>query len=313
MRCSSAKRSRTAPVPWTGTEGSGSGTASALAPAKVNLALHVTGRRADGRHELDSLVVFADAGDILHAAPAPRLSLTVTGPCAAGVPTGGDNLVLRAARLLDPACGAALTLEKHLPVAAGIGGGSSDAAAALRLLAGLWARPLPDRDALMALGADLPVCLAGGPTRMQGAGERLEPVAGLPAFDAVLVNPGVPVSTGAVFSALTRRRNPPLDPLPEGAARADWLDWLRAQRNELQQVAIAIRPEIADALRALADAGAVLVRMSGSGATCFGLFADRTAARTAARAIADHRPAWWVRAVRLNSPASPTPRPAGGG
>ena len=293
------------------TEDPGPEIVSALAPAKVNLALHVTGRRADGRHDLDSLVVFADFGDILHAATAPLLSLTVTGPRAAGVPTGDDNLILRAARLLDPAGRAALTLEKHLPVAAGIGGGSSDAAAALRLLAGLWARPLPERDALMALGADLPVCLAAGPSRMQGAGERLQPVPGLPAFDAVLVNSGVAVSTRAVFAALSQRQNPPLDPLPEGAAPAIWLDWLAAQRNDLEAAAITMAPAIAEAVQVLTDAGAALARMSGSGATCFGLFPDRTAARTAARRIAVARPAWWVRAVRLN-PTPPRPGPAAG-
>ncbi|WP_273524913.1 4-(cytidine 5'-diphospho)-2-C-methyl-D-erythritol kinase, partial [Rhodosalinus sediminis] len=168
--------------------------AEARAPAKVNLALHVTGRRADGYHTLDSLVVFADAADVVRVRPAETPSLRVTGPRAEGVPTDASNLVMRAAAAMGVA--AAIELEKHLPAAGGIGGGSSDAAATLRALAAMTGRA-PPAD-LAALGADVPVCMAPGPARMRGIGEVVEPLAALPALDAVLVNPGVAVPTPQV-------------------------------------------------------------------------------------------------------------------
>ena len=187
------------------------------ARAKVNLCLHVTGRRADGYHLLDSLVAFAEFGDAIRASRAEALTLVIEGPFAEGLGDLPDNLVLRAARALDgldgKGNGAALTLVKSLPVASGIGGGSADAAATLRALARLRGLPLPGPDAVLALGADVPVCLAGVPTRMSGIGEVLEPVA-LPDFAMVLVNPGVAVPTGAVFSGLARRDNPPMPGVP---------------------------------------------------------------------------------------------------
>lgn len=268
------------------------------APAKVNLALHVTGRRADGYHLLDSLVTFAAVGDHLSAHPAPGLSLTIGGPFAGALGNGPDNLVLRAAALYGPPeQGAALRLDKTLPVASGIGGGSADAAAALRLLARLWGRPLPAADRVLALGADLPVCLAGAPCRMQGIGERITP-APLPAHALLLVNPGVPVPTGAVFAALARRDNPPmperLPPLPDAAALASFL---RVQRNDLEPAAVRIAPVIADTLAAIeAQDGCLLARMSGSGATCLGLFATPAAAEAAAAALRLREPRWWVAA-----------------
>ncbi|WP_371060622.1 4-(cytidine 5'-diphospho)-2-C-methyl-D-erythritol kinase [Rhodosalinus sp. 5P4] len=267
----------------------------AHAPAKINLALHVTGRRADGYHLLDSLVVFADLGDTLRAAPGATTSLRVTGPMARGVPDGPENLVLRAAALIG--VGAELELEKHLPAAAGIGGGSSDAAATLRALSRLSGCAVPGDAA--TLGADVPVCLAARPARMRGIGETVEPVAALPALAAVLVNPGVSLSTPEVFARLAQRENPPLPtPLPRWADAAALVRWLSAQRNDLEAPARALAPVVGEVLAALsASPGCALARMSGSGATCFGLFPDREGAETAAAALA--RPGWWVRAVTL--------------
>ncbi|MDE3078548.1 MAG: 4-(cytidine 5'-diphospho)-2-C-methyl-D-erythritol kinase [Paracoccaceae bacterium] len=269
--------------------------AEGFAPAKVNLALHVTGRRADGYHLLDSLVVFAGVGDRLRAERADRLTLEVTGPRAAGVPTDATNLVLRAAATLGAGRGARIVLDKHLPAAAGIGGGSSDAATALRVLAELWGLPLPGADAVLALGADVPVCLAGQPARMRGIGERLEPLPDLPPAWLVLVNPGVGVPTGAVFQGLARRDNPPLPeprPWPDAVALADWL---REARNDLEPPARAVAPVIGEIIdRLAATDGCLLSRMSGSGATCFGLFASAAAASAAAQALRRMRPDWWV-------------------
>ena len=275
----------------------------ARVPAKINLWLHVTGRRPDGYRELDSLVAFADIGDRLTAAPAAGLSLSVTGPFADVLADGTDNLVLKAARALAEHCGvpanAALHLEKTLPVAAGIGGGSADAAAALRLCARLWQADIgADELARLALGlgADVPACLAGRTVRMRGIGERLAPLdPAPPAAPAVLVNPGVPVSTGRVFDALAGPFSPPArDRGGELAARA------AANRNDLEAPAIALAPEIAQVLAALRAApGLRLARMSGSGATCFGLFGSDAEAAAAARAIAAAHPAWWVAACQI--------------
>lgn len=271
-----------------------------FAPAKVNLALHVTGQRADGYHLLDSLVVFADVGDRLTAEPAEGLSLTVTGPRAAGVPTGAENLVLRAARLLDPDRGASLTLDKHLPAAAGIGGGSSDAAAALRLLARLWDLPLPAAEATAVLGADVPVCLEARPRRMSGIGDVLAEVPPLPPAWLVLVNPGVPVSTPAVFRALARKDGTPMPELPACADAAALAALLRGLRNDLELPACGLQPVVAEVLATIAaQRGCLLARMSGSGATCFGLFAAEAPARSAASALVSAMPGWWVQAARM--------------
>lgn len=268
-----------------------------LAPAKVNLTLHVTGRRADGYHLLDSLVAFAGAGDRVTVAPAPAPSLRVTGPRAGSVPAGADNLVLRAAALMG-VC-ATITLEKHLPAASGIGGGSSDAAATLRALARLTGRPLPEA---LTLGADLPVCLIARAARMRGIGETVEPLPSLPALDAVLVNPGLPVATPAVFARLARRDNPAMPAtLPHWPDAAALIGWLATQRNDLEEPAVALCPAIGTVLAALRDGTrAALTRMSGSGATCFGLYPDAGTARAAAAEIAAQHPGWWVAATRLS-------------
>jgi 4-diphosphocytidyl-2-C-methyl-D-erythritol kinase len=280
-----------------------------FAPAKVNLALHVTGRRADGYHLLDSLVVFAGFGDRLTIASADHDSLAVTGRYAADVPTDGANLVLKARDALRHAAPAqagpvAISLEKNLPVASGVGGGSSDAAAALRGLARLWRLDL-DHAALaeigLPLGADLPMCLAGKPLVARGVGEALSPVADFPRLGMVLVNPGVAVSTADVFAALSKRDNDPLPPLPPTIDFHSLRNWLETTRNDLEPVARAIEPAIGEALSALNRAGAGFARMSGSGATCFGLFETGNVAKRAAAAIRARHPGWFVAATRTNA------------
>ena len=265
-------------------------TTEAFAPAKINLTLHVTGQRGDGYHLLDSLVMFADVGDRLRLTPGPELSISVTGPFATGVPTDARNLVWRAATLAGWT--GHIALDKALPHGAGIGGGSSDAAAVLRALG--------FRGDALSLGADVPVCQRGAATLMSGIGERLAPVPGLPPLPAVLVNPGVHVPTPQVFAALARKDNPPMAALPDGGPGV-WLDWLRAQRNDLEAPAIALAPQISGVLAALAECpGLALARMSGSGATCFGLFADAESADAAARSISGQHPGWWVRPTLLS-------------
>ncbi|HXC56436.1 MAG TPA: 4-(cytidine 5'-diphospho)-2-C-methyl-D-erythritol kinase [Rhizomicrobium sp.] len=280
----------------------------AFAAAKINLYLHVGERRADGFHELESLVVFANVGDTLSFAAADAFTLVVDGPFAAGLAAEGDNLVLRAARALAAqagvAAGAAITLTKNLPVASGIGGGSADAAATLRGLTHLWglARETFELAELAEmLGSDVPVCVASRAAWMEGRGERLTRVRRAPRGDLVLVNPGVAVPTAAVFAGLKSRRGTgALDyPILEGDA---WslAEFLRETNNDLEAPALAIAPAIGEALAALrAQAGVYLARMSGSGATCFALFESAEAAAAAAQAIQAARPAWWVAATQI--------------
>jgi len=268
-----------------------------FAPAKVNLTLRVTGRRPDGYHLLDSLVVFAGVGDRVSVWPAEGLSLAVTGPFGQGLAMEGDNLVLRAARRLAEAGGVsphgAITLEKNLPVSSGIGGGSADAAATLRVLAEFWGLALPEtvtQALALGLGADVPVCLASHPVRMQGIGEALSPVPVVPPMGIVLVNPGIPVSTPAIFKARAGAPFSPADAVPD----AGWADIeafvaaLAMSGNDLEAPAVTLAPVIGTVLNQLrARPGCLLARMSGSGATCFGLFADAGAAQ------ALDVPGWW--------------------
>ncbi|MEZ5912650.1 MAG: 4-(cytidine 5'-diphospho)-2-C-methyl-D-erythritol kinase [Paracoccaceae bacterium] len=279
-------------------------TVEAFAPAKINLTLHVTGRRGDGYHYLDSLVVFAALGDRVQAEPADRLTLELAGPEADPLPLGDDNLVLRAARHLHPTRGAALRFVKNLPVASGMGGGSSDAAAALRALSALWDCPLPPAEATVALGADVPVCMAAAPMRMTGIGEVLSAVTLPPGvLWAVLANPRIGVSTPAVFAALGRRDNPSMPAVfPAWSGMRAFLAWLGEQRNDLEAPVVAMCPPVGAALTALHSHGAALARMSGSGATVFGLFETEAASRAAAQALAREQPGWWVHAAPLGGP-----------
>lgn len=264
-----------------------------LARAKVNLALHVTGRRADGYHLLDSIVAFAETGDRIAVEDAPDLTLVLTGPFAAGL-SSTNNLVLRAARALHPSRGAAITLDKALPVASGIGGGSADAAATLGALSRLWSLPLPSPETILALGADVPVCLAGQSARMQGIGEALTPLT-LPPAGLLLVNPGLEVATAEVFRALPRRDNPPLPPLPPLPDAQALAAWLATCRNDLETPARQIAPAIDACLQALTSSpDCLLARMSGSGATCFGLYATPLQAQIAAQSLRAAHPDWWI-------------------
>jgi 4-diphosphocytidyl-2-C-methyl-D-erythritol kinase len=282
----------------------------AKAPAKVNLTLRVIARRADGYHELESLVVFADRGDRLTFTPGGALSLTLSGVTATQAGEGADNLVLKAARALaERKPGLALGafhLEKNLPVAAGLGGGSSDAAAALRLIAQANALPRDDAqltEAARATGADVPVCLDPRPRIMRGIGEKLSEPLSLPPLPAVLVNPGVAVATKLVFAGLKLGDKPaaPLD-LATMASRRQLLQMLQTQPNDLEAPAIAIAPVIADVLTALrALSGCDFARMSGSGATCFGLFASAADADAAAKNLRAKFPQWWAQACNLGS------------
>jgi len=277
--------------------------------AKVNLTLQITGRRPDGYHEMTSLVVFAGIGDVLRLAPAADLSLRIDGPFAAALAGAGDNLVLRAARLLAGRAGvtrgAAITLTKNLPVASGIGGGSADAAATLRGLSRLWNASLPpaEMQALaLRLGADVPVCLGSAAVLMSGIGEGLRPVAGLPELWLLLVNPGVAVPTAAVFAARSGGFSQVAEPaLPPGGLPG-LIDWLAARPNDLEAPARRLAPAVGEVLAALDRLPACrLARMSGSGATCFGLFDNAAAAQAAAAEVKQAQPTWWVAPAGLRS------------
>lgn len=265
---------------------------TAFAPAKLNLALHVTGQRDDGYHLLDSLVGFASVGDCIRVRRSRQTRISVSGPFGAQVPTDGRNLVAKAAALLD-VC-AEIHIEKNLPVASGIGGGSADAAAAIRALTTLFNIPVPGRDAILTLGADVPVCMLEDAARMQGIGDHLTPMGGL-SGSLILVNPGDAVSTASVFAGLASKTNPGLGfPMPDTFENS-WVDWLARQRNDLETPACAEAPIIAQVLDTLRDCdGCLLARMSGSGATCFALMTDDTARDRAAAYISRHNPDWWV-------------------
>lgn len=279
------------------------------APAKINLYLHVGGKRADGYHALASLVCFAEAGDALAFAPSPALSLSVEGPFAAALANDGDNLILKAARALADAagveCGARIVLTKNLPVASGIGGGSADAAATLRGLTKLWNLGLDDarlHAIALALGSDVPVCLRSAPSVMEGRGEHLRAAGTLPPLPMLLVNPGVAVSTGAVFARLGRTTADPapdVPALPPDPTSDGLLQVLKAARNDMEGPARAIAPAIGDVLDGLRAQGARLARMCGSGATCYGLFETDAAAQAAATSLAAIHPGWWLAPTRI--------------
>lgn len=276
-----------------------------FAPAKLNLFLHVGDKRADGFHALESLVVFADIGDQLRIEPADVFSLVLDGPFGSALLDEKHNLIARAAHLLAQQVGQVpnykITLTKNLPVSSGIGGGSADAAATLRALATLWK---VERQALYPLaeqlGSDIPACVTSQSLWMAGRGEILSDVATLPRAHLLLVNPGIAVPTGQIFSSLHQRSGvgqalPP----PQGASLIDLIDYLATTQNDLESPARALQPAIGDVLQTIAQSGAALTRMSGSGATCFGLFADQASAETAARKIQAAKAQWWVKAGSL--------------
>lgn len=285
--------------------------------AKVNLSLRVVGRRADGYHDLESVVAFADCADRLTLEPGGELKLTTTGPLATACGDNADNLVLKAAKLLAEAVPGlklgAFVLDKVLPVAAGIGGGSADAAAALRLLARLNDLSLDDprlQKVALATGADVPVCLLSRACDMTGVGEQLLPLA-LPSMPCVMVNPRVPVATKDVFQALGLRNGELLVGVTdlirapawpeEGGSIADWVDVLEIVANDLEAPAMRIEPVIGKVLQALrASAGVKLARMSGSGATCFAIYGTPADAHAAAEKIRRDHPGWWVHAGTLS-------------
>jgi 4-diphosphocytidyl-2-C-methyl-D-erythritol kinase len=283
-----------------------------IAPAKLNLALHITGQRADGYHTLSSLVAFAETGDSLTVREAEADALTLSGQFAEALRAGAaeENILVkaqRAARAIVEAAGGtlpplALHLKKSLPVASGIGGGSADAAALLRIVAGLF----PGcrnclRSAALALGADVPMCFDGVPAMVEGLGEVSSPLLRFPATDCVLVNPGIAVSTPAVFRQLASRTNPPLPPVPATgfASLANLVSYLQTSRNDLAAPAGQLVPPIAAIEAALSQAGAGFARMSGSGATVFGLFASPGAAGRAAEILSRQHPGYWVMQTRL--------------
>jgi len=263
-------------------------TTEGFAPAKVNLALHVTGVRDDGYHLLDSLVVFAQIGDRLTFTSAPDMQITVDGPFAKGVPCDARNLIWQAAEISGWTGHVHLT--KNLPHSAGIGGGSADAAAVLRAFGG--------HERAASLGADVPVCLSAKPQRMSGIGDVLTSVAPLPALEIILINPRVEVPTGTVFNGLAQKQNAPMPKVfPEFGSAEGFCQWLRAQRNDLEAPARHAAPQITEVLAALDTA--LLARMSGSGATCFGLY--REGASKEAERLRRLHPDWWIAAGKLLS------------
>lgn len=282
------------------------------APAKVNLYLHVVGRRADGFHLLDSLIVFAGIGDTVEVRPSSALTFTVDGPMAAGVPATDNNLVLKAARALAAAAGieawADIRLIKRLPMAAGVGGGSADAAAVLRALRRLWRIDIADAalaKIALGLGADVPVCLAGRAAFVGGIGEAIDSVPPLPRCWIVLVNPGVPASTPAVFKARHGAFSAPARFAEVPADAAAFAALLQSRRNDLTAAALTVAPDIGKVLDALERCpGILLARMSGSGATCFGLFGDSGAATEAASALNRGHPDWWAKAGSMETDAT---------
>ncbi|MBW4710574.1 4-(cytidine 5'-diphospho)-2-C-methyl-D-erythritol kinase [Roseobacter sp. YSTF-M11] len=281
-----------------------------FAPAKINLTLHVTGQKPNGYHLLDTLVAFADVGDTLDLSVG-NAPFTVSGPEAANVPDAKGNLVTQVAHLFPDLPHVSLSLHKTLPVAAGIGGGSADAAAAFRGMLALRS-VMPEQqgeeqpyDELLKLGADIPMCVASSVARVQGIGDVVRALPQFPAVHAVLVNPRVPLSTPDVFNALKCRANEAMpEEIPTLSDAGEVVDWLAGQRNDLEAPALSLQPSISDVLSVLrAQPACLLARMSGSGATCFGVFGGENAARDAARAVMAQRPDWWVQATSLGDQA----------
>lgn len=291
----------------TETVASGNRVRTSHAHAKINLALHVTGRRADGYHTIESLAVFTRFGDRVDIELTDSDGFFVSGRYASAVPLDDGNLVVKARDALRKQAGprhtppVAIRLEKNLPVASGVGGGSSDAATVLRGLVETWRLDLDDADLArvgLSLGADVPMCLMARPLIARGVGDELSAVPGFPALGLVLVNPGTAIATAEVFNALSDRDNEGLPPLPRGLDFHSIRNWLEITRNDLEPAARAIQPAIGKALSVLNKAGAGFARMSGSGATCFGLFETGNVAKRAAVDIRSRHPDWFVAATR---------------
>lgn len=281
------------------------------APAKVNLALHVTGQTPDGYHTLDSLVAFADFGDVVTVRTSDADRLGLEGPFAGDLGAPADNLITRARDLLrsasiitaDIPAPCSVSLTKRLPIASGIGGGSTDAAATLRALNRLWGLRLTGAEMEQlsaALGADLPMCVAARAAEIAGIGEKIKPIDNFPTLSAVLVNPLTEVSTPAVFKGLASKTNAAMPALPAERTVPAIVGYLIGCRNDLEAPALALEPAIGDVLEALrTDGNCLMARMSGSGATCFALFANDAHAEEAGRELARARPSWWVRSCRI--------------
>ena len=273
---------------------------SEFAPAKINLCLHVTGQNRDGYHVLDSLVLFTTFGDWISVSPDTHRGLKLSGPYGQDIPQGAENLVWRAAEMTNPGGGGSIQLEKNLPPAAGIGGGSSDAAAAIRALSKLYPNVQRLELDLTDLGADVPVCMSAELTRMRGIGEKLTRMGPPPSLPIVLVNPGVALNTAEVFQTLEQKENAALpDDMPRSNDLSNWLNWLNAQRNDLERPAIKLRPVIGAVLAALnAFSGTKLARMSGSGATCFAITETAEQCESLAALLKQSYPDWWVVATQ---------------
>lgn len=283
------------------------------ASAKINLALHVTGRREDGYHLLDTLVTFADRGDVIVVRQAPHDQFSLSGPFAGQLQSEdtANNLVIRARDLLRAALKdtgqnhdtipVAIELEKNLPIASGIGGGSADAAATLRALLRLWGAHLDTgrlHEIALKLGADVPMCLHSTPLRATGIGENVTQITAMPPFGLVLGNPLKSIATPSIFKALTRRDYPGLETLPTVSDHATWLDAIRRMRNDLEPVARQLCPEIDEVSQLISQSGADITRMSGSGATCFGLYQSYEKAEKAIESLKAARPDWYFQAAQ---------------
>ncbi|HWU27240.1 MAG TPA: 4-(cytidine 5'-diphospho)-2-C-methyl-D-erythritol kinase [Rhizomicrobium sp.] len=285
-----------------------------FAPAKINLFLHVVGKRGDGYHNLQSLVAFADAGDVLALERSREFALVIDGPFAEGLAGENNNLVLKAAHRLAESIGVRealrVTLTKNLPVASGIGGGSADAAAAMRGALALWGRQDANvMDIAAGIGSDVPVCLRSATALMEGRGETVTALPELPPLAIVLANPGISVSTAAVFKRIAIGETRKLEPLAHApSSAAELAAYLHATCNDLEPAALSLEPLIGDVLHALRGQGAVLARMSGSGATCFGLFETQDQADSAAARIASQNLRWWVRATKFAAAAVAKPQ-----
>jgi 4-diphosphocytidyl-2-C-methyl-D-erythritol kinase len=278
-----------------------------FAPAKINLFLHVGERRSDGYHALESLVVFADVGDELLIESAHAFSLALDGPFGGKLADEQENLIAKAARALAAKASRSpnvkITLTKNLPVASGIGGGSADAAATLRGLVQFWDLKIPQIELhaiAEALGSDVPACLLSETLWMTGRGEGIEPIPGIPPAPLVLVNPGVAVSTARIFANLKTRVGVGQAAKPKTDLSVLALaDYFKSNRNDLENPAREIAPAIDEVLKTISHSGALSTRMSGSGATCFGLFADDQSAQVAATKIAEDHPNWWVKKAKI--------------